>query len=298
MSPRLTLLYIHGAPGSRHEFYPDESELVKRGIRLVTVDRPGYGLTTQDHRRTYLAFVADLRELLASLDPPARRVSVMGFSSGAPYAHACARLFPPGTISSVSIVSGDGPNRAYDDAMRERVCGFTPDGRLGLQLLRLGGRRALYWGVRLAASLDALKYAWNPDAFVQRSFGKRLCSVPDVYQMLLHDWHTAHAESDVGDAVATDVLLEQTPWGWSLADLNYTSMPRYHVWHGLSDKVIPTEVAEYVHKALPEGMSTLHLLPKTGHPLHFRADHIGPLLDAVVTEHDKAMGGKASIAAL
>lgn len=72
-----------------------------RGVRLVSVDRPGLGVSTPAPGRTFSDFAGDIRQLceLRGLGRPA----VVGNSQGAPFALACAQ---EGIASALAIVSG------------------------------------------------------------------------------------------------------------------------------------------------------------------------------------------------
>lgn len=71
------------------------------GVRLVSVDRPGLGVSTPAPGRTFSAFAEDLRHLclLRGLGRPA----MVGNSQGAPFALACAAA---GVASALAVVSG------------------------------------------------------------------------------------------------------------------------------------------------------------------------------------------------
>ncbi|WP_047872099.1 alpha/beta fold hydrolase [Nocardiopsis sp. RV163] len=71
------------------------------GVRLVSVDRPGLGVSTPAPGRTFSDFVGDMRQLcvLRGLGRPA----VVGNSQGAPFALACAA---EGVASALAVVSG------------------------------------------------------------------------------------------------------------------------------------------------------------------------------------------------
>lgn len=71
------------------------------GVRLVSVDRPGLGVSTPAPGRTFADFAGDLRQLCAlrGLERPA----VIGNSQGAPFALACAGQ---GVASALAVVSG------------------------------------------------------------------------------------------------------------------------------------------------------------------------------------------------
>jgi len=71
------------------------------GVRLVSVDRPGLGVSTPLPGRTFEDFAQDVRQLAAALG--LGRAIVVGFSQGAPFALACAVA---GVASAVAIVSG------------------------------------------------------------------------------------------------------------------------------------------------------------------------------------------------
>ncbi|MFD6953395.1 alpha/beta hydrolase [Nocardiopsis sp. TSRI0078] len=71
------------------------------GVRLISVDRPGLGLSTPAPGRTFSDFAEDMRQLCAlrGLGRPA----VVGNSQGAPFALACAA---EGIASALAVVSG------------------------------------------------------------------------------------------------------------------------------------------------------------------------------------------------
>ncbi|MEU5273755.1 alpha/beta hydrolase [Streptomyces hygroscopicus] len=71
------------------------------GVRLVSVDRPGLGVSTPAPGRTFSDFAGDVRQLcvLRGLGHPV----VVGNSQGAPFALACAA---EGVASALAIVSG------------------------------------------------------------------------------------------------------------------------------------------------------------------------------------------------
>ena len=71
------------------------------GVRLVSVDRPGLGVSTPAPGRTFSDFAGDVRQLCVrrGLERPA----VVGNSQGAPFALACAA---EGVASALAVVSG------------------------------------------------------------------------------------------------------------------------------------------------------------------------------------------------
>ncbi|WP_238013410.1 alpha/beta hydrolase [Dactylosporangium sp. AC04546] len=98
-------MFLHGTPGSRLS-RPDDDAL--GGVRLITLDRPGYGLSTPVRRPSLLGVAGDVAALTGSLG--IERFGVAGFSGGAPYALACGARFPQ-RLTGVIVAGGTGPAR-------------------------------------------------------------------------------------------------------------------------------------------------------------------------------------------
>src|SRR5207244_1627588 len=103
------ILALHGSPGSGYDFAGLSETAAGRGVRLIAVDRPGYGLSTFDPARSYESGARDIGELADhfGLD----RFAVIGHSSGGPNAAACARFLGDRLIGC-AIVSGPAPPEA------------------------------------------------------------------------------------------------------------------------------------------------------------------------------------------
>ena len=95
------IILCHGAPGSR-VFGPDSKTTAEAGVRLITVDRPGYGRSDPKPGRQILDWPADVEELAAALGVD--EFDVAGHSSGGPYALACASSFPV-RVKRVALIS-------------------------------------------------------------------------------------------------------------------------------------------------------------------------------------------------
>jgi pimeloyl-ACP methyl ester carboxylesterase len=86
------VLYFHGAPSSRLDLHATglAAQLDALGIRAVSPDRPGYGLSSPQPGRTMDQWPADVTALADHLGIDG--FAVIGASSGGPYAVACAAL--------------------------------------------------------------------------------------------------------------------------------------------------------------------------------------------------------------
>ena len=96
----IAVLWCHGGPGSRLEPVWLRDEAVAAGLRIVGVDRPGYGLSTPRPGRTIADTVADL---LAVADHLAiEQFVTVGVSTGGAYALATAALAPSRVLGVVA----------------------------------------------------------------------------------------------------------------------------------------------------------------------------------------------------
>ena len=58
---------FHGTPGSRIWFKEDDEISKTNGVRLITVDRPGFGISEQKTARTFVQFGDDILCILKRL---------------------------------------------------------------------------------------------------------------------------------------------------------------------------------------------------------------------------------------
>src|SRR4051794_14295837 len=80
------VIYLHGTPSSRLDLVFKDAELRVRGLRVVGVDRPGYGRSTIRSGMSLVDCAADVGEVAAALGFD--RFGVLGISGGGPYAAA------------------------------------------------------------------------------------------------------------------------------------------------------------------------------------------------------------------
>jgi pimeloyl-ACP methyl ester carboxylesterase len=97
-------MYFHGAPGSRLDLTIFEHDFAAREVRVVSVERPGYGESSSKpgrHRKDWPSDVAALADHLG-----VERFAVLGLSSGGPYAVVCAALLPD-RVAAAGVVGGE-----------------------------------------------------------------------------------------------------------------------------------------------------------------------------------------------
>jgi pimeloyl-ACP methyl ester carboxylesterase len=243
------VVLFHGSPSSRF-FCPNETVTVSAAVRLITADRPGYGRSDFDPKRTILGWVDDVTELVDALE--LARFAVVAHSSCGPYALACA-IGLASRLSGVGLVSSVAP---LDEApgAHDRL---DHDERALVELARADRAAAM--------RTVAARAQWlieQPELFLEAPRpepDRALLAEPAVSAMFL----TALREAvrDGLDGYACDEILERRPWGFKLADVKVD----VHLWHGGLDPYIPLADAEYVARTLPSCRPTFH--PDDGHGL-------------------------------
>jgi len=93
----------HGGLAGRLDVAPADQVARKSGVRLLSPDRPGIGLSDTQPGRTVLDWARDVEDLLDQLD--IGRFAVMGWSMGGQYAAAVGFALVP-RVTRVAIIAG------------------------------------------------------------------------------------------------------------------------------------------------------------------------------------------------
>jgi pimeloyl-ACP methyl ester carboxylesterase len=243
------VVLLHGSPSSRL-FRPDEGVTAAAAVRLITVDRPGYGRSDLDPERTILGWVDDLAALVDALG--LARFALVGHSSGGPYALACATRLAS-RLTAVGLVSSPAPLDEVPGA-HERL---DEDDRALVELARddpAAAMRQVAAGARWLVD--------EPERFLQAPRpepDRALLAQPALSAMFLASLREAVRAGL--DGYARDEVLERRPWGFELADVGVD----VHLWHGGLDPYIPLGDAEHLARRLPSCRPTFH--PDDGHGL-------------------------------
>jgi pimeloyl-ACP methyl ester carboxylesterase len=260
------LMVFHGLPGSRLMAAFAHDAAFRRGIRIVSPDRPGYGLSTYRPRRRILDWPDDLLQLADALGID--RFAVAGVSSGGPYVSVCAYAIPE-RLSGAAIVSGATPmNRpGYYEGMHRR--------------------NRMTWRLTKRVPPASRLLAWLSGRFITRASGERLARMmssdlppadraivgrPELQSLFVADAREAFRDGARG--VAHEFGLTVRPWGFRLEDIRIP----VHVWHGTEDRNIPVSHARYVADAIPNCIA--HICEGAGHLLV--VDRIEEILDTIV----------------
>jgi pimeloyl-ACP methyl ester carboxylesterase len=258
------VLYFHGWPSSRLE----PAILVTAGIRIISVDRPGYGISdavTGRRPRKLADWPRDIGCLLKTLG--IGRFALFGMSGGAPYAAAVAAAMPD-RVAGLALVAGLGPPESA--GMRQ--------GRAGL-LLGFG-RARLSRHIVFNAARRALLDEQNETRLlaIRRRFVSRLQRDNTTFdgefgRRMMACWREGLRRGIEG--AASDARIYGEPWPFDVASIKVP----LDIWHGEEDHIVPCAVGRAYAAALPRAQT--FFMPGEGH-VSLVTTHLDDILDRLL----------------
>jgi pimeloyl-ACP methyl ester carboxylesterase len=247
------VLWFHGTPGSSHQVPPAARTVAaERGIRLIGVERPGYGRSTPYVHPSVRDFADDIEALVHALGID--RFAIAGLSGGGAYALGCAHRLPDRVVA-VALLGGVAP-------------------AIGVEGM---GGGLVSVAVRSSPLLPVLRepVAWILGGAVRSMAPLAQQLAPYAVRLLLPPEDTAVLDDStlrrifVSDAMRAsrrwfggplyDATLFAKPWGFSLRDV---AVP-VRLWHGDADRIVPLAHATHVASLLPDALLTVK--PGGGH---------------------------------
>lgn len=239
------VFYFHGFPGSRLEatLFP------AAGVRLIGVDRPGYGLSTARPWRKLADWPADIAALADHLG--LKRFGVVGVSGGGPYASSVAHGLGD-RVNALAVVCGLGPPEAPGMTFggQSRIAAalrFTTS-RLFLSSLA----RRLLMSDRALSRLRQ----WRMRRMPHPAADAELRNGP-MAQMMVANWREGLRRSSLG--MAADARIYGEPWHFRLEEIKVPAA----IWYGRADTIVPASIGEYYARHVP-GVAA-HFTENDGH---------------------------------
>ena len=245
------VLWCHGGPGSRLEPSLVADSARRAGMRLVGIDRPGYGRSTPQPGRTIGGWVADAMAVVDHLDID--RFAVVGVSTGGAYALALAShtsrviaAVAGGAVSDMRWLEGKAMNVSCHPVWNAR----NRDEAFAIATVVYGGHGEQLIPPRGPVGLDPPDTAlFATPAFLSWWTGV----VPEMF---------AHGVAGCVD----DRLADAN--GWGSFDVANIACP-VTVLHGSSDGLMPVANARHTAAIVPgailrivEDLGHLSLLPE------------------------------------
>jgi pimeloyl-ACP methyl ester carboxylesterase len=273
-------LAFHGQSSSRLMpgwMFPPEL-LTAAGVRMIGVDRPGYGLSSAPREAEFADWPRAVGVLADHLG--LGRFAVLAHSLGSAYALACGPALGD-RVAVIVIASGMGPLQPG-----ERFRSGTRADDLYWRLARRQASWLLDPLYRLSGAMLLRSVRGDPQRFAQgwvrrlpeadRLTAQRVLARPGAQAAVIADLQEGYRQ---GTAVmAADLLRYSRPWGFGLDEV--TTM--VHVWHGEQDPKVPITVARQVATSLPRCQA--HFGPG-GHLM--ACDHAGDILTTLTSAFEQ-----------
>ncbi|MBZ4396536.1 alpha/beta hydrolase [Myxococcus sp. MISCRS1] len=244
------VFFIHGNPGSRYMRHPDDRITHGLGVRLITPDRPGYGLSDHQPGRTLLDFPSDLEQLANALG--IGRFSLFGVSAGGPYAavstwHLDDRILRAAIVSGASPLKRpggmEGVNRDYRNAY---AMAAWPEWVLH-PLLAMHDRQVRANPDRALAAVMAHA---SPD-------DRRVLSDPLIAAQV-QGWRREATRKGVA-GIRREAHILASPWDFPLEEIRRD----VDLWYWDGDSIVPPQMGRYLASRIPTAVP--HFLPGGGH---------------------------------
>ena len=243
------IFWFPGTPGARTQIPPSAPRIGRaKGLRLIGVDRPGFGGSSPHRRRTLLTWADDIRQLADRLS--IERFACVGLSGGGPYVLACAHAMPERMVCGVSL-GGVGPL-----SRREQRAG-APGLPLPLYAVVRGVGRfrgpiaaCLGFAIRFAVPFAGQAY----DLYVNygpTSGDQEVMRRPELKNMFLEDALMGIRRGLKGPV--WDVSLFARPWPFSPREIRVP----IRFWHGDKDPVVPLSHSEHLSQVIPDAHLTV-----------------------------------------
>jgi pimeloyl-ACP methyl ester carboxylesterase len=238
------VLFFHGSPGSRHIHADMADVATQRNIRLIAVDRPGYGLSDVKHGRTLLDWADDIAVLADTLG--IGQFALIGFSMGTIYALACAYKLPQ-RINKVSLAGAFAPLDVpgITNGMSPAISGL-------FALAQANPVELKNTFAAIAPTPEALAAAMSA------SLGESDTAIFHARQSQFEAEYAETLRTGV-EGLATDFVLNSQNWGFPLDTIKTET----HLWCGTEDCNTPPAMTTYLSSALPN--SQTFMLQGEGH---------------------------------
>lgn len=248
-------LFLPGSSSSGLAGAPLQEAAERTGIRLISLDRPGLGLSDRAPDRPLADWPADVIELLDELGID--RIGLLGHSAGGAFVLAAAQHLGS-RASAVVVCAGSGP---YAEAWYRDASAQTATSRIYYALAR---RTPRLFGALLSSSTARTPAAIDRTlALISRG------SSPDAEFARTHPDETRQALAAVADGFrggnrgpVDDARAVCQAWGFRVEDVSTPVV----WWHGEQDGNVKPSAGRVMVERLPN--ATAHFVDG-GHTLLF-----------------------------
>jgi len=242
----IPIFEFHGLPGSRHYTLRADA-LEAAGARLLTLERPGFGLSDPKPGRTLLDWPNDVAEVADHFGFD--RFAVLGYSAGGPNAIATGYALPD-RVAVVGIAASMGAVFDYPE-----LDALQADNIQALLPLARADRDAAIAIVRDFTKPTADAWASDPDAYFETFVEEWPPEMRKRFRAERDEWmKNLGATYDRGPDTFTDEVVSTVgPWDFDPADVRVP----VRAWHGSADE-IRVENIQFLVDRIPDATLTIH----------------------------------------
>ncbi|KAM4090297.1 hypothetical protein ACJW30_09G050000 [Castanea mollissima] len=276
------IIFVHGFDSCRHDAVIAQTlspEIVKElGIYIVSFDRPGYGESDPNPKRTVKSMALDIEELADQLELGSK-FYVIGISMGGQVLWSCLKYIPhrlagAGLLAPVVNYWWSGfPGNLSGEAYNQQ---FWQD----------------QWALRVAHYIPWLTYWWNtqklfPSSSVAGHSTDTLSPQDqELVPKLIHRIsHMAEVKQQGAfESIHRDMIVGFGDWEFSPMDLENpfpNNEGSVHLWHGDDDRIVPVTLQRYIAQQLP--WIHYHEIPGAGHFFAYADGMCDSIIKAILT---------------
>ncbi|WP_432459710.1 MULTISPECIES: alpha/beta fold hydrolase [unclassified Agarivorans] len=251
-SSDLPLIMFHPSTGSRLQQHPNKNLIYEQGLRLITADRAGFGLTTASDKPCLEQSAQDALQLADRLE--LEKFCVAGFCGGGPFALALTALAPERIIHT-TLISSVTPYQPI-----KLLHGVKTSNKL-LAYIALNAPSIIH----PLFTFIARNVMDNPERYFDQVY-QFLCesdanalSEPELMNNFLLAFREAMRQGPTAFSHELTLLSQD----WSI-DFSALETP-ISMWHGSQDQHVPAQLARLLCNALPN--TKLYELKPHGHLL-------------------------------
>jgi pimeloyl-ACP methyl ester carboxylesterase len=255
------VIYTAGTPVSGLGGATYDQAARAAGLRWLSPDKPGYGGSDYQPKRSLIGWADDLAALAGHLGLD--RFALAGESGGGPFTLAAGHRLA-GRVSVVALIASGGPiSPAEMKGMKAQI-------------------RVMVWLASHAPAVNTVPIAAMRRQVVsrarrERSLQRELAGAPEAAHAALRIEYAAVADALRPGTRATvqELAISKRPWPFPLSDVKTP----VHLWHGELDRNAPIAFARRLARELPD--ATLHVSDSSGHDVG--ADRSGEIASVLAS---------------
>jgi pimeloyl-ACP methyl ester carboxylesterase len=245
----------HGGLVCGLDIAPADEIAKRRGIRIISPDRPGIALSGAKPNRTLKDWANDVGELAAQLG--LQKFALLGWSMGGQYALGCAHFLRE-RVTHTTIIAGALP---LDDAKN-----FSELNHMDQRLTNMARNHPQNAELAFKAMGELAQHTphlWN--AMSARGLAKR--DADALHQLPGNGLADMAAPAlQTANGMVEEYRAWALPWGFTLSQIRGA----VSIWQGTDDTLVPMHWAETMAREIPT--ARLHSVKGAGHFLALRHD--------------------------